>query len=287
MGIDERVAKLVDNNRLQGIGEAHPLIKRIKGIISNSRPNPEKLFVAEGLWLGKLVADNIGEVESLIICPECIYTPEGAQLAERLVVISKESYTVSAKTFQKIAEKEKPDGVLALAKLPRHDIKDLTLDSKAVVLIMDGVEIPGNMGTMVRVADGAGTDAIFVVNRKARLTHPKFIHSTMGAIFTVPIIEFDSVESCFNYLISKDFTIYLADSRAEKMYYELPYGNRTAFVLGSERYGISREWYDKNAELLAIPMLGKCDSLNVGVAATVLLYEACVKNRLMTGGNKN
>ena len=99
-----------------------------------------------------------------------------------------------------------------------------------------------------------------------------------------PILEFDSVDECYDYLRSKNVTVYLADSRAEKMYYQLPFGKRVAFVMGSERYGISRTWYDKETELVAIPMLGKCDSLNVGVAGTVLLYEACVKNKL--GGRK-
>ncbi|MBO7390027.1 MAG: RNA methyltransferase, partial [Clostridia bacterium] len=168
--------------------------------------------------------------------------------------------------------------------MPEYRVEDITFDDKAVVLVLDGIEIPGNMGTLVRVADGAGADAVFIVNRKARLTHPKFIHSTMGAAFHVPIIEFESVDECFDYLRSKQFTVYLADSRAEKMYYELPFGKRVAFVMGSERYGISRVWYDKDVDLVAIPMLGECDSLNVGVAGTVLLYEACVKNKL--GGRK-
>ena len=282
--ISERLDRVLAPARVLNVGEGHAVVKTVKSIQQNSKPNPRKLFVAEGFWLASLALKDGLEVESLIIAPECVYTLECVNLIEKMLPLAGAAYTVSAKVFQKIAEKDKPDGVIAICRMKEWALSDLVFDDKAVVLILDGVEIPGNMGTLVRVADGAGADAVFIVNRKARLTHPKFIHSTMGAAFHVPIVEFESVDDCFAYLQSKKFTVYLADSRAEKMYYELPFGKRVAFVMGSERYGISRIWYDKEVDFVAIPMLGECDSLNVGVAGTVLLYEACVKNKL--GGRK-
>ena len=282
--IGERLGEILAPYRLSNVGEGHSVIKTVKAIASNSRPNPKRMFVAEGFWLASLALDAGLRVESVIIAPECVYTQECVTLAENLLKVAENAYTVSKKVFERIAEKDKPDGILAVCQMKETKKEDLTFDDKAVVLVLDGIEIPGNMGTLVRVADGAGADAVFIVNRKARLTHPKFIHSTMGAAFTVPICEFENADDAFAYLKSKKFTVYLADSRAEKMYYELPYGHRTAFVLGSERYGISRAWYEKEVSLVAIPMLGKCDSLNVGVAGTVLLYEACVKNKI--GGKR-
>ena len=286
MSVDlrEKLEALIAPLRLLNVGEGHSAVRTVRNIQTNAKPNPMKLFVAEGFWLTSLAMADGLEVETLLIAPECVYTPECVALIERMLPIAKQAYTVSGKVFQKIAEKDKPDGVIAICKMKEWSLSDLSFDDKAVVLVLDGIEIPGNMGTLVRVADGAGADAVFIVNRKARLTHPKFIHSTMGAAFHVPIVEFDSADECYEYLASKKFTVYLADSRAEKMYYQLPFGKRVAFVMGSERYGISRGWYDKKTELVAIPMLGKCDSLNVGVAGTVLLYEACVKNKL--GGRK-
>ena len=282
--ISERLDRVLSPARLLNVGEGHPAVKTVKNIQTNSKPNPRRLFVAEGFWLASLALKDGLEVETLLVAPECVYTQECVTLVEKMLPVAENAYTVSAKVFQKIAEKDKPDGVIAICRMKQWALSDLVFDDKAVVLILDGVEIPGNMGTLVRVADGAGADAVFICNRKARLTHPKFIHSTMGAAFHVPIVEFESVDECFDYLKSKQFTVYLADSRAEKMYYQLPFGKRVAFVMGSERYGISRVWYDKEVDLVAIPMLGECDSLNVGVAGTVLLYEACVKNKL--GGRK-
>ena len=270
-------------NGFMAIGESNGVIKRVKGILSNSKPNPEKLFIAEGIWMNTHIINEGTEIVSLIVCPEYVYTPEAEKAVETLAKRCPENYTVSAKTFDKISERDKPDGIITIAKLPRHELSDFKPDKKSVILVIDGVEIPGNIGTMLRVVDGSGADAVFLCNRKARLTHPKLIHSSMLAILTVPVFEFDSVEACGKWLLDKGFTVYLADTRAESMYYELPYGTRTGFVMGSERYGIAREWYDVKHTLVAIPMLGKCDSLNVGVAATVLLYEACIKNKL---GNK-
>lgn len=262
------------------IGEANGIIKRIKGVLSNSKPNPQKLFVAEGIWLASMCHRFGTHIECLVVCPEHVRTPEVMQLIKDLVARTPDRFSVSAKTYEKIAEKERPDGVMALAALPQWDISQFNPPPKAVILVIDGVEIPGNAGTMLRMADGAGADAVFFCNRKVRMTHPKLIKSSQGAVLTVPTFEFPSAAECRAWLASHGFTVYLADTRAKRFYYDEPFGKNTALIVGSERYGISREWYDGSYEMIAIPMLGKCDSLNVGVAATVLTYEACVKNKL-------
>ena len=262
------------------IGEHNGIIKRIKGVISNTKPNPQKLFVAEGIWLASMCLKFGTHIESLIVCPDYVRTPEVAELIKNLCARTQERFTVSAKTYEKISEKGQPDGIMALAALPAWDISKFIPPAKAVVLIIDGVEIPGNAGTMLRMADGAGADAVFFCNRKVRMTHPKLIKSSQGAVLTVPTFEFESVAKCRACLSAHGFTVYLADTRAEHFYYDEPFGKNTALVVGSERYGIAREWYDDEYSMIAIPMLGKCDSLNVGVAATVLTYEACVKNKL-------
>ena len=94
---------------------------------------------------------------------------------------------------------------------------------------------------------------------------------------TVPMIEFASVNDCIEWLGKNNFAVYMADTRAEKFYNEYDYKYRSALVVGSERYGISREWYEKKTNLLSIPMSGTCDSLNVGVAASIILYDMSIK----------
>lgn len=272
------ITDLLSQYNFQPIGESNGKIKEVKAIISNTKPNPLGLFVAEGIWLAGLCEKFYTPIDSLILCPEHIRTPEAVTLINALSQRAQALYTVSAKTYEKISEKGQPDGILLLAKLPRPDIKDFKPRKNSVILVIDGVEIPGNVGTMLRMADGAGVDAVFLCNRKARLTHPKLIKSSQGAILSVPVFEFESVVGCHIWLNEHGFTVYLADTRASLFYYEEQFGGNAAIIVGSERYGISREWYDLKHKLIAIPMRGKCDSLNVGVAATVLCYEACIKN---------
>ncbi len=270
---------LTGRYRFYAVGEGHSIVKHVKGLVSNSKPNPTRQYVAEGLWFNKMLVDAGARLHAIIICPEKVYTVEAAKLAERLAEACDQRFTVSAKTFEKISEREKPDGIMSIAYFSLTDVKDIAFTDKSVVLVLDGVEIPGNVGTMIRVGDGAGVDAVFICNRKARMTHPKLLQSSMGSILSIPIVEFENAEDCYKALSERGFEVYLTDSRAEKSYYEYPYGKRTAFVMGSERYGISRAWYDKDVLLLSIPMFGKCDSLNVGVAATVVCYEASLKNK--------
>ena len=272
--------QLLEQYNFQPIGEANGRIKRVKGILSDSKPNPERLFVAEGIWLASMCLKFGTCIDSIIVCPEHVRTPEVQKLIADLSERTRDRFSVSAKTYEKISEKDRPDGIMVLAALPKRDIADFMPPKNAVVLVIDGVEIPGNAGTMLRMADGAGADAVFFCNRKVRMTHPKLIKSSQGAVLTVPVFEFESVADCRAWLKKFGFTVYLADTRADKYYYDEPFGKNCALVLGSERYGIAREWYDSQYSMIAIPMQGSCDSLNVGVAATVLTYEACIKNKL-------
>lgn len=279
--MNSNIEQVLQSHNFLPIGEQNPKIKQIKGVISNTKPNPHKLFVAEGIWMLSMCEKFHTPIDSLILCPEHIRTPEAAALAEKIAARTAELYTVSAKTYEKISERGQPDGLLALAQLPRHELSDFHPKNDAVLLILDGVEIPGNIGTTLRMADGAGVDGVFLCNRKARLTHPKLIKGSQGAILSVPFFEFETVAACREWLDKNKFTVYLADTRAKLFYYDEPFGKKTALVMGSERYGISREWYGGTYQMIAIPMEGSCDSLNVGVAATVLAYEAVKKNKFI------
>ena len=275
------IEQVLAAHKFFAIGEQNPKIKQIKGVLSNTKPNPNKLFVAEGIWLLSLCEKFHTPIESLILCPEYIHTSQAASLADSLALRAGTRFTVSAKTYDKISERGQPDGLMALAQLPSHDLASFHPADDAVLLVLDGVEIPGNIGTMLRMADGAGVDGVFLCNRKARLTHPKLIKGSQGAVLSVPLFEFESVAACRSWLDQNGFTVYLADTRADLFYYDEPFGKKTALVMGSERYGISREWYDTACQMIAIPMEGSCDSLNVGVAATVLAYEAVKKNKFL------
>lgn len=266
-------------NKIMQAGMQHEIVKEVNGLLNNTRPNPNKLFVIEGIWALQKALQYKLEIESFVFCDDYIFSNESQNIIQEYVKISKNSYIVSKKVFLKLSERDNPDGLLAICKLPVFNLNDISLKENNLIVILDGLEIPGNIGTIIRTMDGVGGDGVILCNRKARLTHPKLIKSSQGSNFTVPIVEaeFDEV---YTWLKDNNFQIYLTDTRAEKEYHEYEYKGRVAIVAGSERYGISRQWYDNDdINMLSIPMYGDCDSLNVAIATTIVLYEASLKQK--------
>jgi RNA methyltransferase, TrmH family len=264
--------------RLLFAGKQHGIIKKIEALNKNTKPNPERLAVIEGIWGLNLILENNIKTKYLLICPEDIYTIEAQVLIEKFMNLAEEVFLVSKRVFASISEKENSHGLLAVCHLPYKEFDDILLQKNNIVIILDGLEIPGNVGTILRSADATGVDAVIINNRKTRLNHPKLIRSSLGSCFTVPIID-STYEETIAWLNKNKFNIVLTDTRAENNYFDLKYEHRVAIVMGSEKYGIDETWYKTDYHGIAIPMLGSCDSLNVGVAATIILYEAAMKNK--------
>jgi TrmH family RNA methyltransferase len=140
------------------------------------------------------------------------------------------------------------------------------------VIVLDGLEIPGNVGTIIRCADGTGADAAIFTSRRTRLSHPKVLHSSMGSSISFPVVE-ASVEEAIGWLKAHDFSIITTETDARQSYRNVDYRRRVAVVVGSERYGIVGQWHAAEDKRVFIPMAGAVDSLNVGNAAAVMLYE--------------
>lgn len=262
--------------RLSGKNAA--VIKRIKAVQNNTRSNPEKLVVVEGIWASNILLKYNVKVQAVIVSLEEINTLDAYNVAIELMNRTEEIHIVSNSTFEKISEVGNSAGILVLAKFPITELKDLNPNKQEVLIVLDGLEIPGNIGTIIRSCDGTDTDAVIICNRKTRITHPKIVRSSQGSCFKVPIIEEDT-QRVINWLTANNYRIILTDTDSKRCYYEDDYDGKIAIVMGSERYGISKDWYDLCADLVKIPMYGDCDSLNVGIAATLILYEAAIKRK--------
>ena len=270
------------SRKLKHIGSQHPIISQIKHIQNNTSDDSEKCFLAEGIRVHqKLITVDL-KIQCFLICPELIYSNEALELVDSCIKKAEETFIVSRKLFEKVSDRDGPDGFASIVQIHSYVVDNLHLKDNALIIVLDGLETPGNIGTILRTCDGAGVDAVFICNKKARVTNQKLVKGSMGAVFIIPIIEFDDTSVCAKWLEAHDFNIYLADTRADKTYKNFDYDGNTALVMGSERYGISKDWYFCNPQLLSIPMLGMCDSLNVGVAASVITYEMCMK-RLLKG----
>ncbi len=258
---------------LFNIGKTHQKARNIFNINNNKKPNPKRFIVLETYDSIQKALDNNIFFDYIIVCPELATTSEAVKVVESVNKLTKEGYVVSKKTYESILDKNSTFGVLAVVKFPAVELEDVKLKDDMRIVILDGLEVQGNVGTIIRTADGAGVDLVILTNKRIRITHPKFIRASMGTVLNVPI-AIAEMEDVFAWLNKNNVTVYLTDTRAEDSYDELDYTGKTAIVAGSEKYGIMKAWYELNqVELVKLPMLGQADSLNVGVATSIMIYE--------------
>jgi TrmH family RNA methyltransferase len=261
-------------NELQQVGLHHPAAELVRDIQRNRTGIPRRAFVAEGLFENNIVLEAGVAVDTFLWCPEAAYSDEATTRSKELAARARRAYRISAKTLRYLAERPNPDGLICVARLPDADPETFSVGESSLVLAIDGIEIPGNLGTLIRTADACAADCLVLTNRRTRLTHPKVLRSSQGMSIRVPALEFDEVTDAISWLDSRGFTVYLADTDESRNYRSADYAGRTALVVGSERYGISAPWYAPGFVKVGIPMLGSADSLNVAISAAVLLYEA-------------
>jgi len=199
------------------------------------------------------------------------------------------SFQVSERVFSKISYRENPDGILAVGPLVSKKLGDLELPENPLILVAEGVEKPGNLGALLRTADGAGVDAVIIADPATDLNNPNVIRNSIGTLFYLPVAE-ATTEETIAFLKEKGVRILSAVPDADAIYTEIDLTGPLAIAVGAEDQGLSNAW--KKAESsptktskpwkiseVKIPMLGKNDSLNVSVSAAVLLYEA-VRRRI-------
>ncbi len=274
----ERFLKAHYPEKVHHAGMKSPHVKTVSDINHNKKGNAKLLTPVEGLWANGFVLKYNLHIAYILVSVEAIITAEAFQMLTALIKQTKDVYLVSQKTLESVSESGNPAGMISLCQFPVLTLDALKHRQNEFIIIMDGLEIPGNVGTITRSADGTDVDAIVLCNRKTRLTHPKFIRSSQGSCFKVPIVtaEFDELSK---WLIENQYRILLTDTDGAIPYYEEHYQGKVAIIMGSERYGISRDWYQIPYQAISIPMFGDCDSLNVGIAATVILYEATLKRK--------
>ena len=255
------------------IGAGHPAFKELLRIRRGSTPAEDGRVVAEGLWAVQLLLRLDTPIEQLFLCPELTYSDAAQECAALAEACARVSFQVSAKSMQRIAERDASEGLLAVVRAPRWPLQELRLSDGALVVVADGLENPGNLGTLLRTADGAGAELVVVTNRRARPGHPRVFRASHGMSLKVPQVEFARVEDAGAWLRRHGCTVYLAAPGGGVHYRQLDCGGRTALVFGGERFGLSPAWAKQGFRRVAIPMLGAADSLNVAAAAAILLYE--------------
>ncbi len=249
----------------------HKLKELIK-LKDRSKRNKEALTVVEGFKEISAAFEAGNTFDALFACAHLLTKEARAfvQLLERQNVII---YEAPLKIFDKASYADKQEGLIAICKIPRKTLNDLVLHKNPLLLVVEHVEKPGNLGALIRTADAAGIDGVIVCDPKTDVYNPNVIRASTGAVFTTQVIATEK-EDLLNYLKQNQIQVASATPEAKNLYTAVNWKKSSAVVVGAEHEGLSDFW-KKNADChMTIPLFGKTDSLNVSVSAAVILYEA-------------
>ena len=246
-------------------------IKHLKKLINKSRFRREtKTFVIEGERELKMASQNGYVLNKIYFNPNII---DFKQVADEFDC---EIVEVSNIIYSKVSIRNNTEGIVGLVSEKKHIIS-LEEKKSNLVLVIDGVEKPGNIGAILRSCDAADVNLIILTNQKCDLYNPNIIRSSLGTVFSQKIIQLDS-EKAYDLLKKYNFSIYATSLETNKSYESIKYDNSCAIVVGSENLGISKFWKKNADQLIKIPMLGLIDSLNVSVSAAITLFEVNRQN---------
>jgi TrmH family RNA methyltransferase len=245
---------------------------KIKNLLALEKPRERRkqgLFVIEGRREIKLALQAGYRIGNLFFCDELITPTELADLNpddKTLIPVSKE-------VFDKIAIRENSGGVLAVAQQKTHRLDDIKLSGNPLVLVLESVEKPGNLGAILRTADAAALDAVIICDPQTDFYNPNVIRSSVGCIFTNQVASATSEET-LAWLEKNGILPYSTYLKASVPYHTVDFTKPSAIVMGTESTGLSKTWITKNQRAIIIPMAGQIDSMNVSAAAAVIVFEA-------------
>ncbi|MGG8495146.1 TrmH family RNA methyltransferase [Tenacibaculum sp. TC6] len=246
-------------------------IKELLKLQEKSRERKKNgLFLIEGKREISLALKGGYEIDTLLFEPS-LFTEE--QITE-FGISPSISIEITKDVYQKLAYRDSTEGVIAVVKTKDFNLKQVTFSTTTpLVLVLEGIEKPGNIGAMLRTADAACLDAVFIANPKTDLFNPNIVRSSVGCLFTNTIAVGTSEEIC-SFLESQNINIYSATLQNSNEYHKNDYTKATALVVGTEATGLTQIWRDRATQNINIPMQGEIDSMNVSVAAAILTFEA-------------
>lgn len=247
----------------------NPLIKQILVLQEKSRARKkEHAFIIEGLREIQLAVKGGFEINKLLFCSKYVSLSQVQELSQEASIIE-----VSETVYNKIAYRGSTEGIIAFAKAKKNQLTDLKLPENPLILIAEAPEKPGNIGALLRTADAAGVDAFILGNPKTDLYNPNIIRSSVGCVFTTQI-AIGTTEDIIAFLQKKGISIFSAILQKAVAYNTQDYTQACAMVVGTEATGLSQKWRDVSFQNIIIPMHGIIDSMNVSVAAGILIFEA-------------
>lgn len=247
------------------------LIKQLVQLKDKSRERRKtNQFLIEGKRELSLAIKGGYEIKTLLFFPDLFSESEAKAMSQYGIDIIE----ISKEVFQKLAHRDTTEGVIAVVNSKTHLLEDLKLANKnPLILVAEAPEKPGNVGALLRTADAANVDAVIIANPKSDLYNPNIIRSSVGCVFTTEIAIASTAEA-IDFLKHYNFNIFSAILQESEPYHKQNYTLPTAIVVGTEATGLTQEWREAATQNISIPMQGNIDSMNVSVAAGILIFEA-------------
>ena len=257
----------------------NPKIKNLLLLQEKSRARREQgLFVVEGRRELEHCLEAGYSVRTLFVCPEIAgkdFPPCHSELSLCHSERSEESLIIEIpeSLYRKVAYRESTEGIIAEVEFRELTLSDLNLPENPLIMVLESVEKPGNLGAVLRSADAARAHAVLICDPLTDLYNPNLIRASIGAVFTVPTVACSS-EEAIAFLQGRGIQILTAQLQDSSLYYDVDMRRGTALVMGTESTGLTDQWRKAASAHIRIPMLGRLDSLNVSVSAAILLFEA-------------
>ncbi|WP_338645850.1 RNA methyltransferase [Flavobacterium sp. KS-LB2] len=247
----------------------NPYIKSLVQLQDKAKARKQSgTFLMEGKREISIAVKGGYQIETVLFLPEICSETEARQLDDsaELIAINKEVY-------QKLAYRDTTEGILAVAKTKSMQLSDLKLSKNPLILVAEAPEKPGNIGALLRTADAANLDAVIIANPKSDLYNPNIVRSSVGCLFTNQIAT-GTTSEIIAFLKERNINFYCATLQNSTSYHTQDYTTPTALVVGTEATGLTEEWRIAATQNIIIPMQGEIDSMNVSVAAAILIFEA-------------
>lgn len=260
--------------------------KKVRNVMLLSTKSKErrkqKLFVVEGVKMFLEAPDE--RIREVYVSEELLKDKEGfLAVSNKLAFILQQKYalveTVKKDIFQKMCDTKTPQGILCLVEMPEYEFEKILDRENGLFLVLEDIQDPGNLGTMIRAGEGAGVKGVIMSSHTVDVYNPKTIRATMGSIYRIPVVCQEDLADSIKIMKRKGIRTYAAHLEGENAYDKEDYHKATAFLIGNEGNGLSRPIADLADSYVKIPMLGKVESLNAAIAATLFMYEAARQRR--------
>jgi RNA methyltransferase, TrmH family len=251
----------------------NPRVKQLVKLRDRRPRDDAGVFLVEGYREIRRALEKEVRLSEMYFSSDWFLGENEPALIEQAQAGGTQIFELTKEAFAKVAYRERPDGLLAVAPQWKRALDDLVLPAEPFLLVVEAIEKPGNLGTILRSADAAGCDAVIVCDPVTDIFNPNVVRASTGVLFSVPLVV-EASERVATWLKGKGVRTVATTPAAEKIYSAVDLRGPLAVVMGSEQYGLSEFWL-KNADLpVRIPMAGQADSLNVAMATIITLFEA-------------